>query len=268
MADELQGFDISVFDPATHKEPVEIIPVKVVVSKPRWSDPKYNKATEFRPAFPNRGKGPEGNSIMQWDLQLERQDAEYALLDGTTAPVIMYAGIDLEKYVKDRQSNYTLTTVMKGKSKESQVINAWTKAAGTLLPDPSKLEGQYWEVEHYRQKEMGPGFYAKVTLPHKLLSPTYQFTGTKLVFKQKAKDIDETAVAGATAFSGSGVVDPATAAQKIGAFVRDNGLTKLDTSVLSSGAFPEGCRIEPFVSAFVNGDAKVREVLAGYGVEV
>lgn len=267
-----EGFDISVFDPATWKEPVEIIPVKVTVSAPRWSDPKYNKATEFRPAFPNRGKGPEGDSIMQWDFQLERQDAEYALLDGTRAPVIVYASCDLEKYSKDRAGQYTLSTVMKGKSKEAQMINAWTKAAGNLLPDPSRLVGQFWEIELYRQKEMSGGFFAKnVVLPKQALPPTYQFTGTKLVFQQKAKDAaaeaETTTASSTSAFGGAGV-DPATAASRIGEFLRNNGVGTLDGSVLGLAGFPEGCRIEPFISAFVGGDVKAREVLSGFGVEV
>lgn len=270
----LEGFDISVFDPSTWKEPVDIIPVKVVKSRPRWSDPKYNKATEFRPAFPNRGRGPEGDSIMQWDFQLERLDAEYALLDGTTAPVILYATVDLEKMVKGRDGQYQLQTVMKGRSKEALMLNAWTKAAGTLMPDPSRLEGQYWEVEYYRQKEMAPNFYAKnVVLPKNALPPTYTFTGQKLVFKQKAQDAaaegTDTATVGAAAFGGSGVT-PADAATRIADFIRSNGFTTLDTSVLAAPGFPEGCRIEPFISAFADSDsdAKVREVLASFGQAV
>lgn len=268
----LDGFEMSVFDPSTWKEPVDIIPVRVKVSRPRWSDPKYNKATEFRPAFPNRGKGPEGDSIMQWDFQLERLDAEYALLDGTTAPVIIYGGVDLEKMVKGRDGQYNLQTVMKGKSKEALVLNAWTKAAGGLMPDPSKLEGQMWEIEFYRQKEMAPGFYAKnVVLPKNPLPPTFTFTGTKFVFKQTAKDAaadgTDTTTTGTPTFGGSGVT-PDDAAAKIAEFVRNNGFTTLDTTVLGQPGFPDGCRIEPFVSAFVDGDAKAREVLAQFGQQV
>ncbi len=268
---DLEGFDVSVFDPSTWKEPVELIPVRVVKSRPRWSDPKYNKATEFRPAFPNRGKGPEGDSIMQWEFNLERLDADYALLDGTTAPVVLYAGIDLEKYSKNRQGQYELHTVMKGRSKEALVINAWTKAAGALMPDPSRLEGQLWEVEYFRQKEMAPNFFAKdVCLPKQPLAPTYEFTGTKLAFKQKAKDASEAAgnAVGDGAVPATEAADLNSVAAKIAEFVRNNGFETLDTTVLGAAGFPAGCRIDPFVSAFARGDSAARETLARFGQEV
>lgn len=266
----VEGFDISVFDPSTWKEPVEQIPVKIIRSRPRWSDPKYNKQTEFRPAFPNRGKGPEGDSIMQWDLQFEALDREYLLLDGTKAPVILYSSVDFEKYSKGRNGSYTLAPVLKGKSKEALVINAWTKAAGSLLPDPSRLEGQLWIVDYYAQKEISPNFFAKkVYLPNSALPPDYVFTGEKQVFKQTRHEVeDSTVTASASANAFPAATDPAAAAAKIGDFIRANGFTTLDTSVLSAAGFPDGCRIEPFVSAFVAGDAKTREVLAGFGVEV
>ena len=257
-----QGFDVSLLDPTTWKEPVEVIPVICRVSKLRWSDAKYNAATEFRPALPR--------PIQQWDFQLERLDAKYALLDGTEAPVTIYAGVDLEKLVKHKDGSSELRTVMKGRGKEQLVITSWTKGAGSLVPDPSRLEGIMFEINFYRQKELAPGFFAKnVALFVKTLLPTFVFNGEVQVFKQSARadgtGIDDTEVATASAMNGASI-DPAEAAALIAAFIRDNGITALDTTALGHPAFPEGCRIDPFVTAFAN--ETVAETLASFGEEV
>lgn len=259
MPDPTAGFDASLLDPTTWKEPVEQIPVKVVKSEYRWSDEKYNKATEFRPELPR--------AIQQWDFQLERLDAKYALLDGTEAPVIIYAGVDLEKLVKNRDGSYELRSVMKGKGKEQLVITGWVKAAGSLVPDPSKLVGQKWMIDFYRQKELGPGFFAKkVALPNRPLDPTFEYTGEVQIFKQTAKDVSPDEAAEAAGGTGAGTPDTADAAAKIGEFIRANGITEFGASTLANPAFPAGCRIEPFVSAIMSG--KIGETLAGFGVEI
>jgi hypothetical protein len=263
-------FDASLLDPATWKEPVELIPVRIKTSEFRWSNPKYNAATEFRPAFPETGKGEDGHAIQQWAFELERLDAKYALLDGSEAPVIIYAGVDLQGYHKQRDGSYILESVMKGRGKPQRVITEWVKAAGSLVPDPTRLEGQIWMVKFFRQMELGPGFFAKkVTLPDHPLPPTYVFDGTMQTFAQTAKaaaEGDSASGDGPATFSNSETLDPTVAANLIGAFIRDNGFTELNSSVLGNAAFPAGCRMEPFVSAFVRGN--VAEVLAGFGVEI
>lgn len=258
-----QGFDVSLLDPTTWKEPVEKLPVICRVSRLRWSDPKYNAATEFRPALPR--------PIQQWDFQLERLDAKYALLDGNEAPYTVYAGVDLEKLVKHKDGSCELRTVMKGRGKEQLVISSWTKGAGSLVPDPSRLEGMMFEIDFYRQKELAPGFFAKnVALFSRTLPPTFVYNGEVQVFKQSARaegadGLNDTETVGAAAVAGS-AVDVTDAAQRIGAFIRDNGITDLDTTALGHPAFPDGCRIDPFVTAFAN--ETVAETLASFGVEV
>lgn len=265
-------FDVSLLDPTTWKEPVELIPVRIKTSEFRWSSPKYNTATEFRPAFPETGKGEDGHAIQQWAFELERLDAKYALLDGTEAPVIIYAGVDLQGYHKQRDGSYVLESVMKGRGKPQRVITEWVKLAGSIVGEagPKRLEGQIWMTKFYRQLELGPGFFAKkVCLPDHPLPPTYVFDGQVQVFTQTAKaaaDAEATGDAGTPAFSNSEMLDPSVAANLIGGFIRDNGFTELNSSVLGNAAFPAGCRMEPFVSAFVRGN--VTEVLAQFGVEL
>lgn len=272
MADQAApGFDGSLLDPTTWKDPVEEIPVIVRESRFRWSDAKYNQATTFRPAFPLTNHGEDGHSIQQWVFNLERLDARYVLLDGSEAPVTIYAGVDVEKYAKQRDGSYLLQSIMKGKGKEQEVVQAWVKAAGSLTPDPSVLVGQMWMINFYRQKDMGGGFFAKkVTLPKELLPPTYVYSGEVQKFVKKPDTADETGsndgtIVGASS-DGSSAVDPALAAAKLGQFIRDNGITMLDSTLLGNPAYPSDCKVEPFISSTVRGT--LAATLAEYGVEV
>ena len=197
MTDEAQpaGFNLSLLDPSSYEEPKELVPVKVLKSAFRWSDQKYNEGSEFRAVFPQRGEkgGPLGNSIQQWDLQLERQDAIFVHEDGShfftqegvdqgaEIPVIMYAGVDLEKMDKKTGIVHPLA---KSRGKEPMVVNAWTRLVGSLVPNPDKIEGMYFMVESFREKEIAPGFFAKnVVLPTDILPPTFAFTGDMQRFK-------------------------------------------------------------------------------------
>ena len=254
-------FNVSALDPSTWEEPKELIPIVVVKSEYRWSDAKYNAATSFRAALPR--------PIQQWNLELERLDAEFALLDGSRAAVIIYAGSDLEKLQKDG----TLTKIMRTRGKENYIVGAWTQHFGVaaLVPDPSTIVGVKLMVARYREKDItGNGFFAKnVTVPVETLAPTYTFTGEKLVFQQQRdsnvndSDVQSAAAAGIIV---NGGVSKDEAAELIGAFIRDNDVTEFDTGVFGHPAFPVVARIEPFISAFATGNA--RETLAGFGVEV
>lgn len=269
-AGQTAGFNLSLLDPSSYEEPKELVPVRVKVSRLKWSDPKYNEATEFRPAFPNRGDGygPNGDSIQQWDLQLERLDAVYVHEDGSdfidaegnnlgqTVPVIIYAGVDLEKL--DKRSG-SIRGLAKARGKEPMVVNAWTKLIGSLVPDPSKVEGQFFMVETYREKEIAPGFFAKnVVLPVEVLPPTYQYDGEISRFKAKADTGGGTtgeAVAQGASQPVQGGVSPTEAATAIRQFLQSEGLSadEVDVSILGHPNFPADARIEPFTTAIATG---------------
>ena len=260
------GFNLSLLDPSSYEEPKELIPCRIVTSQFRWSAPEYNKASEFRAAFPNRGNGPDGCSIQQWDLQLERLDAVFVHEDGSTfvdndgkdlgleIPVKIYAGVDLEKMDKKTGVVHPLA---KTRGKEPMVVNAWTKMYGSLVPDPSKLEGQFVMVERYREKEIAPNFFAKnVTLPAEQLPPTYVYDGEVQKFKAKVEGAgtsDGAVQQGAA--SAQGGISSSDAAQLIVTFLKENQLTaeSVDVAVLGHPNFPADARVEPFTTAFATG---------------
>lgn len=260
------AFDQTLLDPTTWKEPVEYIPIEITKSELAWSDEKYNAATEFRPALPR--------PIAQWKFELSRLDAKYALLDGSEAPVIIYAGVDLETFKKNSQTKqYELGTIMKGRGKPQTVVQGWTAKVGNIASDPGRLVGQKWRIAYYRSKQVGNSAdfaMQNVALPHQPLTPDYKFEGDVRVFEQKRKDdgAEGGEQASASAFGGGEAKDPSAAASEIAAFIRANGIETLDSTVLGNPAFPTGCRIEPFVSAFVAGDERARDVLAEFGEEV
>ncbi len=264
------GFNLSLLDPSSYEEPKEIIPVKVVKSAFRWSDEKYNGGSEFRNAFPQRGEagGPLGNSIQQWDLQLERQDAIFVHEDGShffaqdgtdqgaEIPVIMYAGVDLEKM--DKKSGI-VHPLAKARGKEPMVVNAWTKLIGSLVPNPDKIEGMFLMVESFREKEIAAGFFAKnVVLPIETLGPAFSFTGEVQRFRAKVRDTDggttDGAVQGGAAPTGG--TDVAAAAASINEFLDANKLTaeSVDVAILGHPQFPADARIEPFTTAIATGE--------------
>ena len=266
------GFNLSLLDPSSYEEPKEIIPVKVLKSTFRWSDEKYNEGSEFRSAFPQRGEagGPLGNSIQQWDLQLERLDAIFVHEDGShffatdgtdqgaEIPVIMYAGVDLEKM--DKKTN-VVHGLAKSRGKEPMVVNAWTKLIGSLVPNPEKIEGMFLMVENYREKEIASGYFAKnVVLPIEQLPPTFSYEGEVQRFKARVRDDDLTSD-GAIQSGGqlaSGSSDVAAAAKAIEEFLSENQLTpeSIDVSVLGHPNFPADARIEPFTTAIATGNLK------------
>lgn len=263
MTDSAQtpDFNVSALDPSTWEEPRELIPVEVVKSEYRWSDAKYNAATAFRAALPR--------PIQQWNLELKRLDAEYALLDGTRADVIMYAGVDLEKLQKDG----TLTKIMRTRGKENYVVSAWTQHVGVakLVPDPAGIVGMKFMVARYREKDItGNGFYAKnVIVPVETLPPTYTYTGDKHIFQQRRQDDvndGEVRSAASAGFTNTPSVSKDEAARMIADFLKENGITNLDASVLGHPSFPAAARIEPFISAFATGN--IVETLGGFGVTV
>lgn len=269
------AFNLSLLDPSALEEPKETFPVLVKVSNLRWSDPKYNVANSFRQAFPHRGAGygPEGNSVQQWDLQLQRLDAVYYHEDGSpfpqadgtapsTVPVIVYAGIDLEKMDK----NGIVKGIMKTRGKEPFVLGAWTKVAGSLVPTPNVIENKMFIVERFREKEIAPGFFAKnVVIPVEALGPGYTYTGETLRFKAGREATDgavSDAVQGGTA-TGTSKED---AAKLIADFLVAAGIdrTKADVSILSHADFPQAARIEPFLTAAALGE--LASTLSGFGV--
>jgi len=268
------AFNMSLLDPNALEEPKESFPALVKVSTLRWSDARYNAATSFRQAFPFRGAGhgPEGNSIQQWDLQLERLDAVYYHEDGSpfqsktggaatqTVPVIVYAGIDLEKMDK----NGVVKGIQKTRGKEPFVLGAWSKVAGALVPDPSVLVGKMFMVDRFREKEISPTFFAKnIVIPTEVLSPTYTFTGTVLRFKAGREETSDGAVS--TAVASGGAVDKGAAASAIVTFLAAKNIdaNKADVTILGLPDFPASARIEPFLTAIATG--KLADTLASFG---
>ncbi len=264
------GFNLSLLDPNSYEEPKELVPVEVIKSAFRWSAEEYNKGSEFRAAFPQRGTagGPLGNSIQQWDLQLKRLDAVFYHEDGShffgqegtdqgaEIPVIMYAGVDLEKMDKKTSIVHPLA---KTRGKEPMVVNAWTKLVGALIPNPEKIEGTFLQVESFREKEMGGGFFAKnVVLPIEILPPTFTFTGEMQRFKAKVRVEGDTAdgdvQGGGSAPTAGG--DVKAAAEAIIEFLSANSLTaeSVDVAVLGHPNFPAASRIEPFTTACATGE--------------
>jgi hypothetical protein len=284
MTNEYQVPEISIgaLDPNTWEEPKELIPVEVVVSEYRICDPKYMAATTFRNPLPR--------PIWQWDFQMKRLDAEYALLDGSRAPVTVFAGVDLEKLQKDG----TLQKIAKTRSKEQYMVGAWTKHCGAAAVIPSvdtgrkydekygamagkpilqsSLVGMKFLIARYREKDItGNGFFAKnVVEPVETLPPTYTYTGDVHVFQQKRQDeVSDGAVASAAAagFAGSPSISKEDAATLIGEFVNANNLDITNGgAVLGAEGFPSEARIEPFISAIAGGTG--RETLEQFGVVV
>jgi|FLYL01.1.fsa_nt_gi hypothetical protein len=257
-----QNFNVSLLDPSSWEEPRETIPVRVKVSRFRWSAPEYNRATSFRQAFPYRGEGygPEGNSIQQWDLQLERYDAVFVRPDGTEVPATLYAGVDLEKL----DSSGVLKPIMRTRGKEQFIITAWTRVVGSLVPDPSRIEGMNLLVERYREKEIAPGFYAKnVIVPIEVLPPDYRYTGPVQKFRVRATEPATESVSNATE-SKAGEVSVEQAASLIRQFLASRGISaeKAPVSILADPEFPAAARIEPFLTAIATGG--LAEVLDGF----
>lgn len=273
MSTEEAAFNLSLLDPGALEEPKETFPVMVVKSRLRWSDPKYNGATSFRSAFPYRGPGygPEGNSVQQWDLQLQRLDAVYYHEDGSpftlagggtaqTVPVVVYAGVDLEKMDKSG----VVKPIMKTRGKEPFTLGAWTKVAGSLHPDPRVIEGKMFVVERFREKEIAPGFFAKnITIPVKALPPTFTYTGDVLRFKA-GRETSEEAVG--EAVQGAAAASKDEAAALIASFLEEKGIdrAKATVDVLGLSDFPAAARIEPFLTAAATGTLDA--TLAGFGV--
>jgi hypothetical protein len=275
------AFNLGLMNPEALEEPKETFPVKVLRSRLRWSSPEYNAANSFRQAFPHRGPGygPEGNSIQQWALVLERQDAVYYHEDGSpfevrdadnkptgqtaqTVPVIVYAGIDLEKMDK----NGVIKGIMKTRGKEPYVLGAWTKSAGSLTPDASVIEGRFFTVERFREKEIAPGFFAKnIVVPVAVLPPTFTYTGEVQRFKAN-REANDASVGEAVAAGASASVSKEAAAAAIASFLAEKGIDpgSADVTVLGLPDFPKEARIEPFMTAAATGN--LAATLAGFGV--
>lgn len=260
-------FNLSLLDPSSWEEPKELIPVKVVQCGLRWSDEKYNAATEFRAALPK--------PIQQLVLNVERLDAIYFHEDGShffgtdgkdlgeTIPVPMYAGVDLQKMDKKG----VIKNIMKTRGKEQFVVTGWVKVVGALVPNPERLIGMMLTVERYREKEIASGFFAKnVIIPVEILSPTYQFTGTVQRFKASERGASDGAIASAAnaGLTNTAGISKEMAAGQIRAFL--NSLpegSEIDVTTLGHPNFPAQARIEPFTSAFANDT--VEETLTQFG---
>lgn len=262
-----QAFDATLLDLNTWEEPKEAFPVEVVSCRFKWSDDKYNAATEYRGALPR--------PIQQWELNLKRLDARYLLKDGTFADVTVYAGVDLEKY---NRKTGAIEKPKKNRSKEMLVIDTWTKLVGALVPNPERLVGTKLMVERFREKEIAPGragqqpFTAKnVTLPTQVLPPTYVYTGDVQTIEVKREDsIADAQVAGASAVNGQGasMVSIEDAAAKIADFLRGKNESAASVAALSDAAFPADARREPFISAFATGAQAVIDVLNANGASI
>lgn len=277
---QVPEISIGALDPNTWEEPKELIPARIKVSEYRICDPKYMAPTSFRAALPR--------PIWQWDLQLERLDAEFSLLDGSRAPVTLFCGVDLEKLQKNGQ----IQKIARTRGKEQFQVSAWTKHFGAAQVIPSvdtgrvygkeygamagkpilqsAMVGQLVVVARYREKDItGNGFFAKnVTEPVETLLPTYTFAGDKHIFVQKRGEVVDGDVASA-ASAGLGATSSLSkedAAEAIGEFVRASGADIDDSATLGHPDFPAEARMEPFISAIAAGNGKA--TLAGFGVEV
>lgn len=277
--------DDSLLIPSTWETPKEEIPVKVVMFRKRWSSPEYNAPNKFRTVpLPMRkhqladGTVVEHNSIQQFDIRLQRLDAIYVHEDGSpftlpdgstapTAPVIMYATIDLEKF---DQKNGVVKPLQKTTGKEQYQIKAWTEKLGQLVPNSERFEGMNLVITRYRELEISKGFPAtNIIVPKEILPPTYTFTGEVLRFKAQAQGVNDAAVASAAdagLVAVSAGLSKEEAAAKIGEFLKAKGITEPDGDVLALPDFPAAARIEPFVTALALGSGK--ETLAGFGVTI
>lgn len=173
------GFSI---DPSTWVEPKQTFPGKIIVSRVRWSDEKYNQATEFRPALPR--------AVAQWDVRVQCLDRMYLLPDGSQAEVVRYGGVDLEKWSSRDEA---IVPIHAGFAKETFVTAEWKRVFGTTEP-PESLVGKFAEFEFYAAKRMGGrGRIAKnILVPTAVLTPDYTFTGDveliQVTREQEARD--------------------------------------------------------------------------------
>lgn len=263
MTEETQGvagFDTSLLDPNAWKEPFELIPVKIVKAAFRWSSADYNAATKFRPAFPR--------PIQQFVLDLERYDAQIALLDGSVVPAIIHAGVDLEGFNREQTE---IRGLMQGRGKAQLVISSWVDKAGSLVPDPSRIEGQNWMIKRYAQKKLGGSgentrYAQNVVVPDSILAPDYVYTGKVQTFQQKRKVEDENGTVNTANVAAAPTLSPEAAAQEISQFIASNGITDIGPEILGHPNFPVNARVEPLLTAIAQGEG--REALAAFGATV
>lgn len=262
------AFDETLLDLNTWEEPKEEMYGEVISARLKWSDEKYNAATEYRVALPR--------PIQQFELNIKRYDARYLLKDGTFADVTVYAGWDLEKF---NRKTGVIERPKKTRSKEMLQQGAWAKLVGALVPNPERLIGMKVKLERFREKEIAPAstpggqpFTAKnVVLPVEILPPTFVYTGEVRTIEVKREDsIENAAVVSAAAVNGQGTAFASVedAAAKIAEFLRGKNESAASVTALNDPAFPTDARREPFISAFAMGPQAVVDTLAKAGVQV
>ena len=176
MAD--QDFGKLNLNPDEWVDPTETFPGKVVASAYRMADEKYKEANQFREAITE--------DLPQWDLRIERLDAEY----GSISPVVLYGGVDMK--VLDKRSG-KLIDVSSKNFKSFTILSAWRAVFGRM-DKPEDLVGKFFMFERKETMKI-PGFASglakNVILPVSILEDGYVFTGTKQTREFTPKDDQE-----------------------------------------------------------------------------
>lgn len=163
MSDDIKN-PISL-DPTNWEEAYEEFPGTVESVEHRLSADEYNEKAHL----------PE--PIQQFHIVVVRDDAIYKLADGSTAPVRVYSGCDLQK--KNRAG--VIVPVAPGENKPTFMLTQFAKAKVVLSTDPEKLaalKGVKCMWRRYRTMSFPGGFQAKnILYPVQVLSPDYKFAG-------------------------------------------------------------------------------------------
>jgi hypothetical protein len=233
------GFSI---DPSTWVEPKQTFPGKIIVSAMRWSDEKYNQATEFRPALPR--------PVAQWDVRVQCLDRMYLLPDGSQAEVIRYGGIDLQKWSARDEA---IVPIHAGFQKETLITGEWKRVFGTTEP-PEILVGKFAEFEFYPAKRGARGrIMTNVLIPTAVLPPDFTFAGDVELI-QVTREQQESRGTDAEATTEASTTPEAPAEEVAEQLVNFLVGQKADNAAAIIGALPDTLRTQSVLGGIASGD--------------
>ncbi len=186
-------------DPATWEDPKQSFPGEIVITEFRMASDKYRAKTEFRPAITEE--------LPQWDLRVKRLDATRQMLDGSYEDSFYYGGFDLKKWnVRVNDGAGGLVPLSSRYPKEWFITTAYKNVFGTVHP-PTVLLGKKAMFDFYPAKAFGTVTARRVLVPASILAPDFEFTGEKVIFKEREKEDGDATEGTDAAVSSNGAVE-------------------------------------------------------------
>ena len=177
--DIAKQFGITI-DPATWEDPKQTFPGIVVESNYQLASDKYRAATKFRPAIEE--------DLPQWHVKVQRLDARLVLPDGEQIDAYRYGGIDLKKYVSQRDGGGMMVNISSRFRKEWFIVSEWKRVFAQTQP-PEILIGRKAMFDFYPSKAFGgPMPATNVLVPVSILLPDYEFDGEIQLITVRARD--------------------------------------------------------------------------------